>query len=146
MRHIQMDRRDGDKPFFDRLVISVLTATPRYPLAGNPIIFPSVRVQLFDDRIMKPPSAETGDSYALYFPSRPIWNIHVHERLLGQTVSKDKPHHAYRIGCANLEAKCVQPFLGYRRGGYSKDGPFHRRRHGARVHHIIAEVDSLLFP
>src|SRR5574337_186451 len=128
VRRVQTDRGDGDKPFFDRLMISVFAATPRYPLAGNPIILTSARIEFFDDRIMKPPSAETGDPHAANSALRAIWDIHVHERLLRQTVGKDKPDHTYRIGCTNVKAKCIHPLLGYCHGRYSKDGPFHRRR------------------
>ena len=91
MRTIQMDWRKGDVPFFDSLVIGILIATPGNSLAGDPVIFPPMRVDLFDNGIMELPSTQGGDSYAFDSRSWTVRDVDIQKSLFWKTSAKHEP-------------------------------------------------------
>ena len=62
MRRIEMNGGERNRALLKRLMVGILTSAPRYTSPGNPIVGPAMRIDLFNDRIVEPPSAETGDS------------------------------------------------------------------------------------
>lgn len=110
---VETDGRDGDQALFDGLMVRILAAAPRDALPGNPIVLASVRIKLFDNRIVKAAAAEAGHAHARDRPSWPIRNVDVQQRFLGQTLIKHQPGHTRSIRRTDGKAKILCPLLGH---------------------------------
>src|SRR6185503_19741028 len=72
IRRIEMNGSERHRPLFKRLVVGILASAPRHTGPGNPIVGPTMRIDLLSDRIVEAPAAETGDLDSGDPPVRPI--------------------------------------------------------------------------
>ena len=85
IRRIEMNGGERNRPLLKRLMVGILASAPRHTGPGNPVVGPAMRIDLFNDRIVEAPAAETGDSDSGDRPERPIRNIEILERFVRQT-------------------------------------------------------------
>src|SRR4029079_3521515 len=85
IRRIEMNRSERYRPLFKCLVVGILASAPRHTGPGNPIVDPTMPIDLLRDRIVEAPAAETGDSDSGDRSIRQIRNIKIHERFIRQT-------------------------------------------------------------
>ena len=70
-----------------------------------------MRIDLFDDRIMKAPAAETGDSNSGDRPERPIRDIEIQKRFVRQTIFQNQASDTNGVPRPNIEIKMFLPLL-----------------------------------
>ena len=70
-----------------------------------------MRIDLFDNRIVEAPAAETGDSDSSDRPERPIRDVEIHERFVRQTLFLDQSSDTNGVPSPGIEIKMFQPLL-----------------------------------
>src|SRR6185295_8041954 len=114
IRRIEVNGSERNRPFLKRFMVGILASAPRYAGSGNPIVGPAMRIDLFNDRIVETPAAETGDSNSGDRPERPIRNIQIHERFVWQTFFQNQASDTNGIPSPGVEIKMFLPLLRHR--------------------------------
>src|SRR5204862_7587554 len=99
------------RALFKRFVVGILTSAPRHTGPGNPIVGPTMRIDLLSDRIVEAPATETGDSDAGDRPVRPIRNIEIHERFIRQTFFQNQTSDTNGVSSPGVKIKMLLPLL-----------------------------------
>ena len=86
---IEVNGGKRNRPLLKRFMVGILASAPRHTGPGNPVVGPAMRIDLFNDRIVEAPAAETGDSDSGDRPERPIRDIEIHERFARQALFQD---------------------------------------------------------
>ena len=108
---VEMDGRERDRAFFDRLVVGIFAAAPGHASSRDPIIGPTVWINLLNDRILESPPAQARHTHTGNVSQRTIGDVEIDERFLRQSTLKDQARDAQRIMCAGGKVKLVAPFL-----------------------------------
>ena len=139
-----MERSNGDHPSIYCFMVRIFLAAPGYSSAGYPVIFPSARVNLLNNRILETTPAQAGNLYAFDGMKRAIGNIDIQNGFRRKPARDHKRDHSFGIEGARLKAKPLIPFLGNRDGRETQNRALHSGGHGARVHDIVAKIDPLI--
>src|SRR3989442_10902145 len=94
MSRIEVKRGERNRPLLKRLMVGILASAPRHAGPGNPIVGLAMRIDLFNDRIVETPAAETGDSDSGDRPERPIRNVRSEEHT---SELQSRPHLVCRL-------------------------------------------------
>ena len=103
-----------------------------------------MRIDLFNDRIIEAPSAETGDSDSGDRPERTIRNIEIHERFVRQTLFQNQASDTNGIPSPGVEIKMFLPLLRHSHRGNTENRSFHRCRDRPGIQHVVAKIHAFI--
>src|SRR5688572_16925561 len=111
IRRIEVNGSERNRPLLKRFMVGILASAPRYASPGNPIVGLAMRIDLFNDRIVETPAAQTGDSNSGDRPKWPVRNIQIHECFVRQTFFQNQASDTNGIPSSGVEIKMFLPLL-----------------------------------